>query len=101
MIQNHYLQKGDRVRAVYFAAKPLGTYSIAGAQPKVIGDEVEVVGTVTHIRGNHPTNPTSIRVWVQPDAGGEEVRLDPACIREVLNDADAGSDQDPSEPSRT
>jgi len=81
---DHFLQKGDRVRAVYFQAKKLGTYSIAGAQPKAVGDMVEVIGTVTHIRGNHPTNPTSIRIWIQPDDGGEEVRLDPSTIQEIL-----------------
>lgn len=59
--------KGDHIRAKWFVAKPLGTYSIAGAQPKVVGDFIEVSGVVRHVRGNDPVSPTVVRVFIDPD----------------------------------
>jgi len=61
--------------------------SLAGAQMKVSARQVTVTGKVTHIRGNDPLDPTSIRIWVQPDEGGEEVVIRPEWIREVLDGA--------------
>lgn len=77
----HYLQKGDRVRATWLRATDA---SLAGMQPKVGAVQESVTGTVTHIRGDHPTNPTAIRVWVQPDDGGREVVVNPDHIVEIL-----------------
>ena len=56
------LGTGDRVHLKGFLAKPLGTYSIAGAQPKVTGNWIDALGEVRHVRGNHPSAPT--RIWV-------------------------------------
>ncbi len=60
-----------RFHANKFVAKPLGTYSIAGAQPKVVGDfiKVDVTGVVQHVRGDDPKDPTRIGFFVVPDAG--------------------------------
>ena len=47
--------------------KPLGTYSIAGAQPKVVGDFVGVTGVVAHIRSDHPTQLVNVTLHVTTD----------------------------------
>jgi len=74
---DHWLKKGDRIRARWFEA----THgSLAGMQPKTTAIEHCVIGRITHIRGDHPTNPREIRVWVQPDGGGPEVVVNPAHI---------------------
>lgn len=74
---DHFLRKGDRIRASWLQATDA---SLAGVADKVGAVSVEVVGVVTHVRGDHPTNPTSIRVWVKPDAGGDDVIVDPKHI---------------------
>ncbi len=58
--------RGDRVRAQWFATH---LTSLAGVQMKFGATPKEVVGTVRHIRGDHPTNPTEVRVFVDPDEG--------------------------------
>lgn len=62
-----FAAKGSRVRVRILVPKPLGSYSVAGAQPKFVAEEVTFTGKIAHVRGNHPTAPTSIRVWVEPD----------------------------------
>lgn len=79
----HFLQKGDRVHARWLHAKT-DLSSLAGMNFKFEATDREVVGIVRHIRGDHPTNPTSIRVWIEPDAGGDEVVVDPGHIIAVL-----------------
>lgn len=68
------LKKGMRVRAEWFAdARPA---HLAGVQAKLSATLRVVEGVVTHIRGDHPTSPTSpttVGVWVMTDAGAEEV----------------------------
>lgn len=78
---SHFLKKGDRVRAQWFQTTDA---ALAGMQPKVGAILVNVEGRVTHVRGDHPTNPTQIRVWVKPDDGGDEVIVDPKHITAVL-----------------
>lgn len=87
--------KGDRVRAQWFAAHPT---CLAGVQLKFGATAKEVVGTVRHIRGDHPTHPTTIRVYLDPDGpydgpkvdlvgckcGHPHVELNPNHIVEVL-----------------
>lgn len=73
-----------RVRAEWFEAKPDGSVSLAGVQRKVSALLKTVEGRITHIRGNHPTAPTSIGVWIQPDAGGAEVVVEARSIVAVL-----------------
>ena len=43
-----------------------------------------VVGTVTHIRGDRPTNPTKTLLLVKPDDSEEEVQVDPKHVISVL-----------------
>ena len=66
--------KGDWVRARWM--QPYRA-SVAGAQPKFCARQHNVSGIVRHVRGDHPTNPTSVRLWVEPEGGGEEVLVDP------------------------
>ena len=75
-----FLKKGDRIRAQWFQATDA---CLAGMQPKVGATLIIVEGKVTHIRGDHPTNPIEIRVWVQPDEG-DEVIVDPKHIVAIL-----------------
>jgi len=75
--------RGTRVHAQWLQVNdPLS--GLAGMQPKVGATMQEVVGVVMHIRGDHPTNPTTVRLWVQPDAGGDEVLVDPDHVVAVL-----------------
>lgn len=78
---NTLLKKGQRVQASWLQAT---NGSLAGMQPKVAAVQCNVVGTVKHIRGNHPTHPTSLRIWIQPDDGGDEVVIDPSWITAIL-----------------
>lgn len=80
---NIELTKGMRVRAEWLEAQPVGAVSLAGVQTKVGASLKAVEGVVTHIRGNHPTAPTSIGVWLKTDAG-EEVVTDARNIVAVL-----------------
>lgn len=74
-----YITKGSRIRARWFKPKPLGSYSIAGAQLKFVGDLVEVTGTVCHVRGDHPTNPTQTRFYIDPDQPGLPTKRPEGC----------------------
>lgn len=78
---NHHLAKGDRVHARWLEATDA---CLAGMQAKVGAVQREVIGVVTHIRGDHPTDPKSIRVWVQPDDGGAEEIINPEHITAIL-----------------
>jgi len=59
---------GSRIRAhadSKFLAHPIGSFSLSGMQRKVVAsrfDPIDVTGTVIHVKGNDPTNPS--RVWV-------------------------------------
>lgn len=75
-----FLEKGMRIRAVWFEDDG-GVLS--GSQVKISAKEVVVEGVVTHIRGDHPTRPTSVRVWVLQDDGEEKI-VNPTFIREIL-----------------
>lgn len=71
MVNPFSIQKGSRIHVSGFISKPLGTYSIAGAQLKFVGDMVDVRGTVAHVRGDDPIAPKQVGVWVNPDDGYE------------------------------
>lgn len=87
--------KGDRVRAQWFSTH---LSSLAGVQMKFGATVKEVVGTVRHIRVDHPTHPTSTRVYLDPDepydgpkvelvgctCGHPHVELKPSWIMEIL-----------------
>ena len=74
------INKGSRVTAQIFTAQPLGSYSLSGAQMKVAATSRTITGTVTHVRGDHPTAPTSIRIWIKPDDEDDEVIVSPESI---------------------
>lgn len=73
-----YLKKGDHVRARWFGDGK--AVALAGVQMKFQVSEKTVEGTVTHIRGDHPVNPTKVEIWVQPDSGGDEVVIKPEWV---------------------
>lgn len=89
--------KGDRVRAQWYQAQTSG-FSLAGMQLKFLASARVLVGRVAHVRGNHPTQPTEIRVYLDPEepydgpmvtlegctCGRQHVELQPAWIQEVL-----------------
>ena len=82
--------KGTRIRAHWFACRPV---PLSGMQMKFGATEREVIGVVRHIRGDHPTNPTKTRLYVEADDGlGDpcgkcqvrEVEVDPDHVVEIL-----------------
>lgn len=85
MKQDVRVEKGTRVRVRRFVAKPLGSYSIAGAQMKVVATHEEFDGNITHIRGDHPTAPTVIEFTIMKD-DGTEVVVPQAAIVAVIED---------------
>lgn len=77
-----FLTKGMRVRAEWFDTHIAG---LAGAQLKFGATKRFVEGVVTHVRGDHPTNPTEVRVTVKPDEG-DEVEILPEWIVAVVGE---------------
>ena len=84
---NHVLKKGDRVRARWMAVKTDPPAALAGMQLKFEGRYKEVCGVVTHIRGDHPTEPVEVAVWIQPDEGPEVGGVPIDSIIEILDPA--------------
>jgi hypothetical protein len=78
----HYLQKGDRVTAEWLETEPV---ALAGVQMKLGGTTKTVTGVVTHIRGDHPTEPTSIGIAILDDEGKEHW-VDSNYIKEIHNE---------------
>jgi hypothetical protein len=72
------LSKGDWVHAAWFEPTEA---CLSGSQLKTEAKLRHVHGTITHIRGNHPTEPTSVRIWVKPDDGSDEVIVHPEWIK--------------------
>lgn len=64
-----YVTKGSRVAVDFFRVDPPGTKAIAGCMMKTTGTRVAFTGTVAHVRGDHPVTPTTVVVFVTPDAG--------------------------------
>jgi hypothetical protein len=82
---------GLRVRctADFFQPKPMGTYSIAGAQPKMVGSMIrfDVTGEIRHVRGDSETAPTWIDIHIFPDVATEGTtpfECDKCRVREVV-----------------
>lgn len=59
-----YITKGTRVRAEWFQAN---NACLAGAQPKFGADLKIVIGTVRHVRGDRPDEPSEVWLMVDPD----------------------------------
>lgn len=75
------IYKGDWIWARWMDINTGG--NVSGSQMKFAARERIVSGVVKHVRGDHPTNPTSIRLFVEPDGGGPEVIVDPKYVRDV------------------
>lgn len=58
------VEKGDRIMARWWIAEPV---SLAGMQTKVGATEITVTGIARHFRGDHPTEPTEIVVYLDPE----------------------------------
>jgi hypothetical protein len=78
-----YITKGMRITARWFAdTRPVG---LAGAQMKLQTTLCGVSGVVRHVRGDHPTDPTQVRLYVAADDGTGTPC--PTCqVREVVVD---------------
>lgn len=72
------LSKGDWVHAAWF--EPTDA-CLSGSQMKIGAWFCHVQGTITHIRGMGSALPTSVRIWVKPDDGGEEVIVHPEWVK--------------------
>jgi len=93
---NVNVKKGDRIEARWFGdGKPV---ALAGMQMKVQATEMAVTGTIRHFRGDHPTAPTVVRLYVDPEqpwsgptvrphgcrCDHEHVEVDPQHVSRVL-----------------
>jgi hypothetical protein len=89
-----FYEKGDRIRARWLEAN---TGCLSGSGLKFAATERTLTGLVRHVRGDHPTHPTSVRVYVDPDSewegkkaqiectcGHRHVELRPEWVVEVL-----------------
>jgi hypothetical protein len=65
-LDHSVLRKGSRIRANWLDASLV---ALAGVQMKFGAKSREVVGVIRHMRGDHPTNPTEIRYYIDPDDG--------------------------------
>ena len=65
-------RKGDFVRLSRLKVRPA---ALAGVQLKFEGHYVGVEGVVAHVRGDHPTAPTTAGVWLRDD---EHFKSDPS-----------------------
>lgn len=72
------IQKGDWVSAQWLEPYEAG---LSGSGLKFAAQNKSVSGIVRHIRGDHPTHPTSIRLFVEPDGGGDEVLVAPSWVK--------------------
>lgn len=63
-----YVTKGVRVRAEWMYAFPIGTYSLAGAQPKVSSSMCMVEGPIQHIWSDDPTALVNVTLRIKAEA---------------------------------
>lgn len=68
ILQMYDVVKGTKVKVsrLKVSDKPK---ALAGNNLKFGAKQEDFEGVVRHIRGNHPINPTSIRLWVEPVSG--------------------------------
>ncbi len=74
-----YITKGTRVHVERLHVT--GPAALAGAQMKFGAELHSFEGTVRHVRGDDPVNPTKIGLWVEPDEGAEKYdgKMCPKC----------------------
>lgn len=76
-----YITKGTRIRAQWFQASDPPS-SLAGVMMKVGAKFIDVTGTCRHFRGDDPTNPSTVDIYIDPDPGtwdGPLVKPDGGC----------------------
>lgn len=79
-----HIEKGDWVSAEWLEPHEAG---LSGSAIKFAAKTKTISGIVRHVRGDHPTRPTSIRLFVEPDGGGEQVLVAPSWVRECRKKA--------------
>lgn len=87
MATDVFVTKGTRVQYGFYRTTDA---CLAGCQPKVGAVAVSGVGTVTHVYGDAPVNPTRIWYIVQPDSGGPEIEVPQAGVKAVIVDGPVG-----------
>ncbi len=80
---NLKLRKGMRVRAEWLEGQPVDRVALPSVQTKIGAAMRQMEGVIAHLRGDHPTHPTSIGVWLTTDSG-EEIVTDARHIVAVL-----------------
>jgi len=65
-----FVTKGTRVRVSRLLLNDPPS-ALAGAQLKFGAKQQEFVGIVRHVRGDHPTQPTTVGFWVEPEENAE------------------------------
>ncbi len=95
LLDHSVLRKGSRVRANWLDAR---LTALTGVQMKLGARGVEIVGVIRHMRGDHPTNPTEIRYYIDPEGdydgpktnligctcGHPHVEIKPEWVSEIL-----------------
>jgi hypothetical protein len=93
---SRYISKGTRVRASWLEAR---LACLAGVQAKLGADPVSLVGTVRHIRSDHPDRPVNTTLFVDVEEGAgyephlqhcekcgkDHVEVKPAHVVDVLD----------------
>lgn len=88
-----FITKGTKIRARWFKPKPLGTWSLAGAQLKFTGDMLDVTGIVRHVRSDDPVLPVNVTFHIDtddnqgdpcPKCGTNHLTIDPKHVVDVL-----------------
>lgn len=77
-----YIKKGDHITARWFGG--VAPVALAGMQLKFQATQFVVSGVIKHVRGDHPTSPTQIRLYIDPeddDSGAPRTRP-PGCTCE-------------------
>ena len=88
MRRDDFITRGMRIRFQVFQAQPIGTFSIAGVQPKLNVASFSGEGVVTDVRGDHPTHPTKIGVWVRTDDGTVHGPIPPKGVLAIIRHGD-------------
>lgn len=86
--------KGNRIRASWLDVHPT---CLSGMQMKLGATPMSVTGVVCHVRGDDPSNPKTVRLYVDAESGNYEghavgcvkcgrdhVEVNPAHVKELL-----------------
>lgn len=67
--------KGSRIQATWLQGNPKA--ALAGMQPKMAATARQITGTVRHLRGDDPVNPSIIKLYVEPEGDTDLPRTRP------------------------